>query len=79
VRTAVINKRAGGMGLISGRKAFQKPLSDGIQLLESVQLARLGRIFDFGKTRQLNRLPTRPFDIELSELGCFSREMRQCE
>jgi len=37
VRTAVINKRAGGMGLISGRKAFQKPLSDGIQLLEAIQ------------------------------------------
>ncbi len=37
VRTAVINKRAGGMGLISGRKAFQRPLKDGIRLLESIQ------------------------------------------
>lgn len=37
VRTAVINKRAGGMGLISGRKAFQKPMKDGIALLNAVQ------------------------------------------
>lgn len=35
--TAVINKRAGGMGLISGRKAFQKPLKDGIQILNTIQ------------------------------------------
>ncbi len=37
VRTAVINKRAGGMGLISGRKAFQKPMEQGIALLNSIQ------------------------------------------
>lgn len=37
VRTAVINKRAGGMGLISGRKAFQKPLKDGVELLNAIQ------------------------------------------
>ncbi len=37
VTTAVINKRAGGMGLISGRKAFQKPLKDGIELLNTIQ------------------------------------------
>lgn len=37
VRTAVINKRAGGMGLISGRKAFQKPMKDGIELLHAIQ------------------------------------------
>jgi class I fructose-bisphosphate aldolase len=37
VRTAVINKRAGGMGLISGRKAFQKPRKDGVELLNMVQ------------------------------------------
>jgi fructose-bisphosphate aldolase, class I len=37
VRTAIINKRAGGMGLISGRKAFQKPMKDGVQLLNAVQ------------------------------------------
>ena len=37
VRTAVINKRAGGMGLISGRKAFQKPMKDGVQLLHAIQ------------------------------------------
>ena len=35
--TAVINKRAGGMGLISGRKAFQKPLADGVALLNTIQ------------------------------------------
>jgi class I fructose-bisphosphate aldolase len=33
----VINKRAGGMGLISGRKAFQKPMQDGIALLQAIQ------------------------------------------
>ncbi len=37
VRTAVINKRAGGMGLISGRKAFQRPMADGVKLLNSIQ------------------------------------------
>lgn len=37
VRTAVINKRAGGMGLISGRKAFQKPMEEGISLLNAIQ------------------------------------------
>jgi class I fructose-bisphosphate aldolase len=37
VRTAVVNKRAGGMGLISGRKAFQRPLAEGIRLLNAVQ------------------------------------------
>lgn len=37
VRTAVINKRAGGMGLISGRKAFQKPTEEGVELLNAIQ------------------------------------------
>jgi len=37
VRTAVINKRAGGMGLISGRKSFQRPMKDGIELLNAIQ------------------------------------------
>ena len=37
VKTAVINKRAGGMGLISGRKAFQRPMADGIRLLNAIQ------------------------------------------
>lgn len=37
VRTAVVNKRAGGMGLIVGRKSFQRPLEDGIELLNAVQ------------------------------------------
>lgn len=37
VCTAVINKRAGGMGLISGRKAFQKPLAEGVEILNAIQ------------------------------------------
>lgn len=37
VKTAVINKRAGGMGLILGRKAFQKPMKDGIKIINAVQ------------------------------------------
>jgi class I fructose-bisphosphate aldolase len=37
VTTAVVNKRAGGQGLISGRKAFQKPMKDGVQLLNTIQ------------------------------------------
>lgn len=37
VETAVINKRAGGMGLISGRKAFQKPMHEGVELLHAIQ------------------------------------------
>src|SRR6476659_10327059 len=37
VRTAVINKRAGGMGLISGRKSFQRPLKEGIEILNAIQ------------------------------------------
>ncbi len=37
VRTAVINKRAGGMGLISGRKAFQRPMKEGVDLLHAIQ------------------------------------------
>ena len=41
VRTAVINKRAGGMGLISGRKAFQKPMKEGVELLHAIQDAYL--------------------------------------
>src|SRR5690606_1039276 len=37
VKTAVINKRAGGMGLISGRKAFQRPMAEGVALLNAIQ------------------------------------------
>ena len=37
VKTAVINKRAGGMGLISGRKAFQRPMKEGVGLLNAIQ------------------------------------------
>jgi class I fructose-bisphosphate aldolase len=37
VRTAVINKRAGGSGMISGRKAFQRPMNEGVKLLNAIQ------------------------------------------
>ncbi len=37
IKTAVINKRAGGMGLISGRKAFQRPMKDGVDILNAIQ------------------------------------------
>jgi class I fructose-bisphosphate aldolase len=43
VKTAVINKRAGGMGLISGRKAFQRPMNDGVKLLNLIQDVYLDR------------------------------------
>ncbi len=43
IRTAVINKRAGGMGLISGRKAFQRPMNDGVRLLYAIQDVYLDR------------------------------------
>ena len=37
VKTAVVNKRAGGMGLICGRKAFQRPMAEGVKLLNTIQ------------------------------------------
>lgn len=37
VATAVVNKRAGGMGLISGRKAFQRPMKEGVGILNAIQ------------------------------------------
>jgi class I fructose-bisphosphate aldolase len=43
VKTAVINKRAGGMGLISGRKAFQRPMDEGVALLHAIQDVYLNR------------------------------------
>lgn len=46
VTTAVINKRAGGQGLISGRKAFQKPMKDGIELLNTIQDVYLAKEID---------------------------------
>lgn len=46
IETAVINKRAGGMGLISGRKAFQKPLADGIEILNAIQDVYLDKSID---------------------------------
>ena len=46
VQTAVINKRAGGMGLISGRKAFQRPINEGVELLNSIQDVYLSNEID---------------------------------
>ena len=46
VITAIINKRAGGMGLISGRKAFQKPMADGVKLLNAIQDVYLEKLID---------------------------------
>lgn len=46
VRTAVINKRAGGMGLISGRKAFQRPLKDGVKVMNAIQDVYLDQSID---------------------------------
>jgi class I fructose-bisphosphate aldolase len=46
VKTAVINKRAGGTGLISGRKAFQKPMEEGIELLNAIQDVFLDKKID---------------------------------
>ncbi|MFQ5455968.1 MAG: class I fructose-bisphosphate aldolase [Nitrospirota bacterium] len=46
VKTAIINKRAGGMGLISGRKAFQKPMNEGVELLHSIQDVYLTKEID---------------------------------
>ena len=46
VRTAVINKRAGGMGLISGRKAFQRPLKEGVEILNAIQDVYLDKTID---------------------------------
>jgi len=54
VITAVVNKRAGGMGLISGRKAFQKPMNKGVELLNAIQDVYLDpaiTIADLGKMR----------------------------
>jgi fructose-bisphosphate aldolase, class I len=46
VKTAIINKRAGGMGLIVGRKAFQRPMKDGIKLLNQIQDVYLNQEID---------------------------------
>lgn len=46
VRTAVINKRAGGMGLISGRKAFQRPMREGVEVLNTIQDVYLDKSID---------------------------------
>ncbi len=47
VRTAVINKRAGGSGLISGRKAFQRPMKEGVEILHAIQDVYLDRSVTF--------------------------------
>ena len=46
VKTAVVNKRAGGMGLILGRKAFQKPMNEGIEIINAVQDVYLAKEID---------------------------------
>ena len=46
VRTAVINKRAGGMGLISGRKAFQRPMKEGVEIFNAIQDVYLDNSID---------------------------------
>jgi fructose-bisphosphate aldolase, class I len=46
VRTAVINKRAGGMGLISGRKSFQRPMNEGVEILNAIQDVYLDQSID---------------------------------
>src|SRR5213595_2989968 len=46
VRTAVVNKRAGGMGLISGRKAFQRPMKEGVEILNAIQEVYLDKSID---------------------------------
>lgn len=46
VRTAVVNKRAGGMGLISGRKAFQRPMKEGVEILHTIQDVYLDKSID---------------------------------
>jgi fructose-bisphosphate aldolase, class I len=46
VRTAVINKRAGGTGLISGRKAFQRPMKEGVEILNAIQDVYLDKTVD---------------------------------
>ncbi|MNY63677.1 Fructose-bisphosphate aldolase class 1 [compost metagenome] len=46
VRTAIINKRAGGMGMIAGRKAFQRPFEEGVQLINAIQDVYLDKQID---------------------------------
>lgn len=46
VRTAIINKRAGGMGLISGRKAFQRPVKEGVEIMNAIQDVYLDKSID---------------------------------
>jgi class I fructose-bisphosphate aldolase len=46
VRTAIINKRAGGMGMLSGRKSFQKPFDEGVELLHAIQDVYLNEQID---------------------------------
>src|SRR5439155_1465029 len=64
VTTAVINKRAGGTGLISGRKAFQRPMKEGVQLLNAIQDVYLSPDVTVAYRRAL----WRPTSAELSSL-----------
>ena len=54
--TAVVNKRAGGMGLISGRKAFQRPMDEGIALLNAIP-GRLSRSRSDDRVITARRIP----------------------
>ncbi len=58
VKTAVINKRAGGMGLISGRKAFQRPMKEGVELLNAIQDVYLAKDVTIGSHRPGGRRAT---------------------
>ena len=55
VRTAVVNKRAGGIGLISGRKAFQRPMSEGVELLNAIQDVYLDEAISIASARTQHR------------------------
>ena len=56
VKTAVINKRAGGMGLISGRKAFQRPMKEGVGLLNAIQDVYLNKDVTIARRAPLDSL-----------------------
>ena len=78
VKTAVINKRAGGQGLISGRKSFQRPMADGVELLNAIQDVYL----DAADHRRLTARPVeagaitkpvRSFGVKNVDFGGISR------
>ena len=83
VRTAVINKRAGGTGLITGRKAFQKPMKEGVELLHAVQDVYLDRVSP-QRSRDYYRANTAGRSIQkvdrlrfAARIGCVRRPAAQ--